>query len=104
MLIINGVNVFPSQIEEVVMNLPESGTNYQIVVEKSGALDQLTVKMEVNRAVFSDDARDLNALRRKIAEHLKASISLSPVVELHEHGVLPASEGKAQRVFDRRQQ
>jgi len=102
MLIINGVNVFPSQIEEVVMKLPESGTNYQIVVEKAGALDQLTVKIEVNETVFSDDARDLNALRRKIGDYLKASITISPVVELHEHGILPEFEGKAQRVFDRR--
>jgi phenylacetate-CoA ligase len=103
MLIINGVNVFPSQIEEVVMKVPESGTNYQIVVEKAGALDQLTVKIEISPGVFSDDARDLNALKQKIGDYLKASIAISPVVELHEHGVLPEFEGKAQRVFDRRQ-
>lgn len=102
MLIINGVNVFPSQIEEIIMKMPEIGTNYQITLEKIGALDRLTVKTEVGPGVFSDDARDLNALRDRIREHLKASISISPVVELHEPGVLPVSEGKAKRVVDRR--
>ena len=102
MLIINGVNVFPSQIEEVIMKMPESGTNYQILVEKSGALDKLTVKVEVGSQVFSDDARDLNALIGRVKDNLKASISISPAVELHEHGVLPVYEGKAKRVFDLR--
>ena len=102
MLIINGVNVFPSQIEEVIMKLPEIGTNYQIVVEKQGALDRLTVKTEVGPEIFSDDARDMNALRQKIKDHLKASISISPVVELHEPGILPHFEGKGKRVYDER--
>lgn len=102
MLIINGVNVFPSQIEEVIMKLPEIGTNYQIVVEKAGALDRITVKTEVGAEIFSDDARDLNALKQRIREYLKASISIAPVVELHEPGILPVHEGKAKRVFDER--
>ena len=102
MLIINGVNVFPSQIEEIIMKLPEVGTNYLIVVEKSGALDKVTVKTEIGPDVFSDDARDLNKLRQKIKEHLKASILISPEVELHEQGVLPVHEGKAKRVIDER--
>ncbi len=102
MLIINGVNVFPSQIEEIIMKMPEVGTNYLIVVEKSGALDKLTVKTEVGPSIFSDDARDLNALRQKIRENIKAAISISPNVELHEPGVLPVHEGKAKRVLDDR--
>jgi phenylacetate-CoA ligase len=103
MLIINGVNVFPSQIEEVIMRLPEIGNNYQILVEKSGALDKITVKTEVTAAIFSDDARDLNALKVRIKENLKASISISPAVELHEPGFLPVWEGKAKRVIDTRE-
>jgi len=102
MLIINGVNVFPSQIEEVIMGLPEVGTNYLIVVEKEGALDRLTVKTEVGPAVLTDDTRDLYALKHRIKEMLKASISISPQVELHEPGFLPVSEGKAVRVVDER--
>jgi len=100
MLIINGVNVFPSQIEEVIMKLPEIGNNYLILVEKVGSLDRITVKTEVTPDIFTDDTRDLNALREKIKEMLKASISISPIVELHEPGFLPVSEGKAKRVQD----
>lgn len=102
MLIINGVNVFPSQIEEVLMRMPEVGTNYLIVVDKKGALDHITVKTEINSDIFSDDARDLNELREKIKERLKASIFISSSVELHESGSLPISEGKAKRVIDNR--
>ncbi len=102
MLIINGVNVFPSQIEEVIMAIKEVGNNYLIVVEKEGALDKLTVKTEVGPAIFMDDARPLNALRERIRRTLQASISINPRVELHEAGSLPISEGKAKRVQDTR--
>jgi phenylacetate-CoA ligase len=102
MLIINGVNVYPSQIEEVLMKMPEVGTNYQIAISKHGALDHLVVKTEVTPAIFSDDARDLNALRRRIVDHLRAAISIGGDVELHEPGMLPVSEGKAVRVVDTR--
>ena len=102
MLIINGVNVFPSQIEEVIMSMKEVGNNYLIVVEKDGALDKLTVKTEISAEIFMDDARPLNELKEKIKETLQASISINPKVELHESGSLPISEGKAVRVKDER--
>ncbi|MDR0706709.1 MAG: phenylacetate--CoA ligase [Treponema sp.] len=102
MLIINGVNLFPSQIEEVVMSMKEVGNNYLIVVEKDGALDRLTVRIEVGAAVFTDDARVLNALKEKIRKTLQASITINPKVELHERDSLPVSEGKAKRVYDNR--
>jgi phenylacetate-CoA ligase len=102
MLIINGVNVFPSQIEEVIMAIKEVGNNYLIEIEKEGALDRLTVKTEVGPAIFMDDSRPLNALRERIRKTLQASITISPRVELHEPGTLPVSEGKAKRVYDKR--
>jgi phenylacetate-CoA ligase len=102
MLIINGVNVFPSQIEEVIMAIKEVGNNYLIEIEKEGALDRLTVKTEVGPEIFMDDARPLNALRERIRKTLQASITISPRVELHEPGALPVSEGKAKRVYDNR--
>lgn len=102
MLIINGVNVFPSQIEEVIMSLKEMGNNYQIIVQKAGALDKLIVKTEVTAEVFTDDTRDLEKLKKKIVENLSASIFIKPVIELHESGSLPVYEGKAVRVFDER--
>ncbi len=102
MLIINGVNVFPSQIEEVVMKVPEAGNNYRIVVRKKGTLDVLIVELEIGPEILSDDTRDLYALKERLVDALKASISIKPVVELHEPGQLPVQEGKAIRVVDER--
>jgi phenylacetate-CoA ligase len=102
MLIINGVNVFPSQIEEVIMGMKEVGNNYLIVIDKDGALDRLTVKTEINPEIFMDDSRPLNALRERIIDTLQVSISIKAKVELQESGSLPISEGKAVRVQDLR--
>lgn len=103
MLIINGVNVYPSQIEEVIMRVPQVGTNYQIYLEKEGALDRLVVKVEIYSKMFRGDLGELEVLREKIGEELRASIIIHPVVELHEPGSLPVFEGKAKRVVDNRQ-
>ena len=102
MLIINGVNVFPSQIEEVIMAMKEVGNNYLIEIEKEGALDRLTVKTEVTPENFMDDTRPLNALKEKIRRQIQTSITINPHVELHDSGSLPVSEGKAVRVKDLR--
>jgi len=102
MLIINGVNVFPSQIEEKIMQIPEVGTNYQIYVDKKGLLDRLTVKVEIYPKMFLGEASQLDALKNRIKEELRSSIVINAVVELHEPGALPVSEGKAQRVVDQR--
>lgn len=102
MLIVNGVNVFPSQIEEVVMRIPEVGNNYQVYLEKDGALDKLIVKVEIYSKMFSGDVSQLDALKGKIKDELRASIVINPIVELHEPGRLPVFEGKAQRVVDNR--
>ncbi len=84
------------------MRIPEVGTNYQIHVEKDGALDRLTVKVEIYTKLFTGDMSQIDALRRKIADELRATIVISPTVELHEPGSLPVFEGKAQRVVDSR--
>jgi phenylacetate-CoA ligase len=102
MLIINGINVFPSQIEEVVMKIPEVATNYVIQVEKRGALDHLTVKVEIYPKLFLGDPSQLDALKGRITEELRSSIIIHPGVELHEPNTLPVSEGKAKRVIDLR--
>jgi phenylacetate-CoA ligase len=102
MLIINGVNVFPSQIEEALMKLPEMGNNYQIVIDKKESLDRVTVKTEVHTLVFKDAMRDLETLRQRIKETIKSQVLINPVIELHEPGMLPVYEGKAKRVFDNR--
>jgi phenylacetate-CoA ligase len=102
MLIVNGVNVYPSQIEAVVMRIPEVGTNYQIYLEKEGTLDKLVVKVEIYSKLFSGDISQIDALKNRIKDDLRASIVINPVVELHEPGSLPVFEGKAKRVVDAR--
>ena len=102
MLIINGVNIFPSQIEEILMSIKEVGNNYLIEVEKEGALDRLTINTEVTSATFMDDTRPLDALKEKIRRAIQNVITINPRVELHQSGRLPISEGKAVRVKDTR--
>lgn len=102
MLIINGVNVYPSQIEEVIMRVPQVGTNYQIYLEKDGTLDKLIVKVEIYSKMFTGDLKQLDLLKAKLSDELRASIILHPHVELHEPGSLPVFEGKAKRVVDNR--
>jgi phenylacetate-CoA ligase len=102
MLIINGVNVFPSQIEEVLLKAKGVGANYFIIVEKSGDLDKLTVQVEITPEMFADDARVINALRDRLKSEMSALITINPVIEIKQPGSLPVSEGKAKRVEDRR--
>ncbi len=102
MLIINGVNVFPSQIEEVLLKVNGVGANYLIVVEKQGDLDRLTVQTEVTPEMFTDDTRPLNALKERLKAEMSALITINPIIELKESGSMPVSEGKAKRVDDRR--
>jgi phenylacetate-CoA ligase len=104
MLIINGVNVFPSQIEEKIMKMPEVGTNYLIYVDKKNELDRLTIKVELYPKLFTGDPGQLEAIKAKIKEEIKSSIIINPGVELHEPGTLPVSEGKAKRVIDARKE
>jgi phenylacetate-CoA ligase len=102
MLIINGVNVFPSQIEDVLMKIPQVGTNYLITLEKQGALDKITVSTEISSKLFTGEISSLDQLKSQIQSQLKDVILVNPVVELHEPGGLPVSEGKAKRVIDNR--
>lgn len=102
MFIIGGVNVFPSQIESVLMNIPEVGNNYQIVLDREENLDRIIVKVELYSKMFQGDLKELEKLRKKIVEELRALIVVNPRIELHEPGSLPASMGKAVRVIDNR--
>ncbi|HOW82275.1 MAG TPA: phenylacetate--CoA ligase [Spirochaetota bacterium] len=103
MLIVGGVNVFPSQIETVLMNVPEVGNNYQIVLDRHNNLDRIHVRVELYNKMFEGDIKALDALRKKVVERLKALITVNPKVELLEPGSLPPSMGKAVRVIDKRE-
>lgn len=103
MLIIRGVNVFPSQIEEVLMNIPEVGTNYQIQLDREEHLDKLTIKVELYQKFFHGDLSELRAIKTKITDAVKNEIIITPNIELVEPGTLEPSMGKAKRVVDNRQ-
>ncbi len=102
MLIIRGVNVFPSQIETALLSLDETTPNYQIIVDRVGALDNLTVKVEVDEKFFSDEIRELEKLEKKIAYAIQQMIGLATKVKLVEPRSIERSEGKAKRVIDNR--
>jgi phenylacetate-CoA ligase len=103
MLIIRGINVFPSQIEYALMTVPEVGQHFQIVVDRKGALDDMLVRVEVAREAFSDKITDLMAIRKSVEHKLRNTLNVAVNVELVEPGSLPRFEGKAKRVIDRRQ-
>jgi phenylacetate-CoA ligase len=102
MLIVGGVNVFPSQIESVLMRIPEVGNNYQIVLDRHENLDRLHIRVELYSKMFQGDMEGLNRLKKKLVEELRALITVNPRIELLEPGSLPPSTGKAVRVIDNR--
>lgn len=102
MLIIRGINVFPSQIEHTLMGIPEVGRQFQIVVDRKAELDTMLVRVELSPEAFSDRITDLMKIKRKVAERLYNALSVGVEVELVEPGTLPRFEGKSKRVVDRR--
>ncbi len=102
MLIIRGVNVFPSQIEEVIMRHKWLGGNYVIELSKKAALDQMTVKVEIAKSGFDGSMETLRKLRAELQRQLKEQIGFTAEIDVMEPGSLPASEGKAKRVIDAR--
>jgi phenylacetate-CoA ligase len=99
MLIVRGVNIYPQQIERILMGVPGVGRNYLIVLE---GLDEMTVKVELSEAGLSDRPEPILDLQEEIASRLRAEILTRPRVEMTAPGSLPTSEGKARRVIDNR--
>jgi len=102
MLIIRGINVFPSQIESVLLEIEETEPHYQLVVSREGALDELEVQVEVNEKFFSDEIRALEALGQRIKQEIENVLSIAVKVKLVEPKTITRSEGKAKRVLDTR--
>jgi phenylacetate-CoA ligase len=101
MLIIRGVNVFPSQIEEIILNERVFAPTYLLEVEREGHLDSMTVNVEWPASAPADtSARD--AAARELAHHVKSSVGVSVRVKVVDAGALERSAGKARRVVDRR--
>ena len=102
MLIIRGVNVFPSQIEYAVMGFPELATQYQIIIDRPDALDVFTVKVELTGKSAQDKALEMNSFKTKIQARICSVTGLNPIIDIVKPGELPRTEGKAKRVLDLR--
>ncbi len=99
MLIIRGVNVFPTQIEEQILRVPALSPHYEIHVSRDGNLDNVMIRTEL---APSASASDSQGIIRELQHHIKSIIGISTRVEIAEQGSIPRSEGKAKRVFDER--
>ncbi|SPF42645.1 Phenylacetate-coenzyme A ligase [Syntrophobacter sp. SbD1] len=102
MFIIKGVNIFPIQVEQVLMSVPEVGNNYQIVLTRENNVDDMIVRVEVTDRVFVEDMRVLERIRKKITYEMKNELLVTPKVDLVEPNSLPGTEGKALRLIDQR--
>ncbi len=102
MLIINGVNIFPMQIEKTIMGIPGVGSNYLIEIHKEDYMDRIHMKIEVDPEFFSGTLEGMEKLQKDISDALKTELLVTPRVYLLEPGGIPAAEGKAKRVADMR--
>ncbi|MFI3167889.1 MAG: phenylacetate--CoA ligase [Bacillota bacterium] len=104
MLIIRGINVFPSQIESVLMDIDDATPHYQLIITRKGTLDEMEVQVEMSEKLFSDEVRKLEATKKKLQNDLNSILNIKAKVTLVEPGTIPRSEGKAKRVIDQRNQ
>ncbi|MDO4563169.1 MAG: phenylacetate--CoA ligase [Clostridia bacterium] len=102
MLIIRGVNVFPSQIEQVLMELGETSPHYMLIVDRDGQLDTLEVQVEISDSHFFDEVRKMESLAAKIRAALQSMLGIAAKVTLVEPKSIERSEGKAKRIIDKR--
>jgi phenylacetate-CoA ligase len=102
MLIIRGVNVFPSQIESILVGMPGVEPHYQLIVDRVGQMDTLEVQVEMTEGLFSDEVKKLETLARRIENDIKDYFGVTAKVKLVEPKSIQRSEGKAQRVVDKR--
>jgi phenylacetate-CoA ligase len=104
MIIVRGINVFPSQIESVLLSVGGVAPYYEIIVDREkGRLDTLELRVEVSESFLSDEMRSLEELRQRLEEALESALDISVNLTLAEPGSIPRSEGKAKRVIDKRE-
>jgi len=102
MLIIRGVNVFPSQVEAVLLEMNEASPHYQLVVDRENNLDTLEIKVEINEQFWSDEIKIIEGLRKRIQHNISGTLGLTAKITLAEPLSIVRSEGKAKRVIDNR--
>jgi phenylacetate-CoA ligase len=103
MLVIRGVNVFPSQIESVLLSIGNTEPHYMLIVDRQGNLDVLEVWIEVSDEFFSDKISNMEQLEKVVLQEIDAILGISVNLKFVEPKTIPRSEGKAKRVIDRRQ-
>ena len=104
MLVVRGINVFPSQIEDVLLKIPEIGDYFQVIVDrKRHALDDISIKVEVSDLAFTGELADLARLQKKVEGELKSVMKIRSKVELVEKGSLPRTQGKSKKIVDLRE-
>ncbi|MGP8329394.1 MAG: phenylacetate--CoA ligase family protein [Methanosarcinaceae archaeon] len=103
MLIVRGINVFPSQIEDVIANIPEITGHFQILLDRNRhRMDEITVRVELGNDTFTGELKDLAAVQKHVEDELKAVLNIRTNVDLAEKGTIPRTAGKAQKIVDRR--
>jgi len=102
MLIIRGVNVFPSQIESVLLSIGEVQPHYQIVVDRVNNLDTMTVEIEISESMFSDNVKGIEEFEKNVVSRINSVLGISAKIRLVEPKSIARSEGKAKRVIDKR--
>ncbi|HPY82622.1 MAG TPA: phenylacetate--CoA ligase, partial [Bacteroidales bacterium] len=102
MLIIRGVNVFPSQIESILLEIPETSPHYLLIVSREKNLDSLEIQVEIAEAYWSDEIKDLENIRKKISNAVSSILGLTASIKIVEPQSIARSEGKAKRVIDNR--
>jgi len=99
---VKGCNVFPMQIEGVLLKIPEVGSDYLITLERINGVDEMVVEVEVKKDWFNGDIARLDRLSKFITHQIRDEVLAKPIVRLVEPGAIPKSEGKAVRVVDKR--
>ena len=102
MLIIRGVNVFPSQIESILLETEGLSPHYQLIIDRKGSMDILEVQVEVDERLFSDEIRHLQNMEKKIMAHIKEFLGVTAKITMVEPKTIARSEGKAKRIIDKR--
>ncbi|MGI6085866.1 MAG: phenylacetate--CoA ligase family protein, partial [Acetivibrionales bacterium] len=102
MLIIRGVNVFPSQIESVLLKYSEVEPHYMIYVDRVDNLDIMEIQIEMNYSIFSDQVKKIESIERKLRHEIESTLGISAKIKLVEPNTIQRSEGKAKRVIDKR--
>jgi phenylacetate-CoA ligase len=103
MLIVRGINVFPSQIENVLMSMPEIGNYFQVIVDRpKHGLDELTIQVEMKDEAFTGELSDLSRIQKRVEDRLKSVLNVRSRIELVEKGSIERTAGKSKKVIDKR--